>query len=272
MLKISRKFFLIVFLAFGFCPIKAQVKAQVSPLGALEVSGRVRIEGKLEKLERKRFYLLRGGLEANKNLIAKLKTAELISRDCFYSQMKASSEFICWLKEEDCESPFCREIEKTDIDTVPEFRAAYQKGLSQYGNRPALAQNWLTTNLASPLRDGFYQKRKSLLESILGGVKPVQSGMIDSKTVRVLFIDIALNLSAADGKKTETETFLVSNLLPIEIGNKSYIWACEKEIKEIGEGGNTKLALNVPEEGKTIKGCEVIIKDLPVCKTEGCKK
>lgn len=261
MFEFPKKLFLIALLAFGCY----STDAQMSPsLGSLEVSGRVKIGGKLEKLERKRFYLLRGGLEANKNLIGKLKTADLVSRDCFYSQLNASPQFICWLKEENCESPYCREIEKTDIEAVPEFRAAYQKSLRQFGNRPAIAEKWLTTNLAPPLKEGFYLKQKSLLQTLLSGVKPLQSAMTDSVSVKAIFIDIPLNLS---GKKEET--FLVSNLLPLEVGTKSYIWACETDI---GADKLEKLVLKVPEDGKAVKGCEVIVKDLPVCKTENCKK
>ena len=263
MLKFFRKLLLVALLAFGFCLTNAQ---EPLPLGSLEVSGRVKIDGKLEKLQRKRFYLLRGGLAENKDLIEKLKTAEIVSRDCFYSQLKASPQFICWLKEENCESPYCREIEKTDIESVPEFRTAFQKGLRQFGrSRASIAEKWLTTNLAPPLREGFYLRQKSVLENLLSGEKPLQSAMTDSVSVKAIFIDIPLNLSG--GKKDET--FLVSNLLPMEIGDKSYIWACETEI---GADKLEKLILKVPEGDKTIRGCEVIIKDLPVCKTEGCKK
>ncbi len=261
MFKFSRKIIFIALLAFGFCFVNAQ-----KPPGSLEVSGRVKIEGKLEKLQRKRFFLLRGGLVENKNLIEKLKTAEIVSRDCFYSQLDASDEFICWLKKENCESPYCREIEKSDIESVPEFRTAFQKGLRQFGrSRAAIAEKWLTINLAPPFREGFYLKQKFLLENLLSGVKPLQSAITDSVSVKAIFIDIPLNLS---GEK-KAETLLVSNILPLEIGDKSYIWACEIEI---GADKLEKLVLKVPESGKTVRGCEVIVKDLPVCKTKGCKK
>lgn len=240
---------------------------QTSPLGSLEVSGRVKINGKLEKLSRKRFYLLSGGLEENKNLIEKLKNAEIVSRDCFYSQNNASSQYICWLKEENCESPYCREIRDSDIETVPEFKTAFQKGLRQFGkNRPEIARNWLTTNLSPSLREGFYLRQKFLIENLLSDATPLQSAMTDSVSVKAIFIDIPLNL---EGKKIDAETFLVSNVLPMEIGNQSYTWACEVEI---GSGKTAKLILKVPDGDKTIKGCEVIVKDLPVCKTEDCKK
>lgn len=261
MFEFPKKLFLIALFVFGYCLTDAQLP---SPSGSLEISGRVKINGKLEKLQRKRFYLLRGGLNENRNLIEKLKTAETVSRDCFYSQMKASPQFICWLRKENCESPYCREIEKTDIESVPEFQTAFLKGLKQFGNRQSIAQKWLTTNIASPLREGFYLRQKSLLENLLSGVKPLQSAMTDSVSVKAIFIDIPL-----DSDEKKSETFLVSNLLPLEIGDKSYVWACETEI-----GGDklAKFVLKIPEGDKAIKGCEIIIKDLPVCKTESCKK
>ena len=135
---------------------------------------------------------------------------------------------------------------------------AYQKSLTQYRNKPDVAQKWLTTNLAPNLRDGYYRQRKTATDTILGGVKPVQSSMTDSVSVVAIFIDIPIKLET--GKTTET--FLVSNVVPVEIGNKGYLWACEVEI---GASKKVKLPLQVPEAGKAIKKCEVIVKDLPVC-------
>ncbi len=267
MLKLFAKLSLIALLFSGFFDLYAQTTL---PPGSLEVSGRVRVEGKTEKLQRKRFYLLRGGLEANKNLIEKLKAAETISRDCFYSQAKASPQYICWLKEENCESPYCRQIKRADIDVVPEFQTAFQKGLKQFGKtRDTIAQNWLTTNLPPMLREGFYRQRETLLENILKDIQPLQSSMTDSVSVKAIFIDIPLNLTVPGAKEKKSETFLVSNLLPMEIGDKSYVWACEVDI---GVGKLEKLILKVPDDGKSIKDCEVIVKVLPVCKTEACKK
>lgn len=266
MLNFSRKLGIIIILSFGCGLIVAQ---EPIPLGSLEVSGRVSIGKERVKLQRKRFHLIRGGLEENKNLIEKLKTTEIVSRDCFYSQMKASPQFICWLKTENCESPYCREITDTDIDNVPEFKTAYQKGLRQFGRRSSIAQNWLTTNLQPNLRDGYYQQQKSLLRNLLNETKPLQSAMTDSVSVKAIFIDIPLNLTKSSGQKQESETFLISNILPFEIGDKSYIWACEVDI---GTEKTARLSLKVPGEDKEIKGCEVIVKDLQVCKTEDCAK
>jgi hypothetical protein len=227
-------------------------------LGSMEVSGRVKIGTKQEKLTRKRFYLFRGGLEANKALVEKLKAAAPVSRDCFYCTQKASAEFIAWLRAGDCETPYCREITADDAQKVPEFKAAYQKGLTQFKRKPELAQKWLTTNLPAGLRDGFYREQKTMIGGLLGTLKPVQSVMTDSVSVKGIFIDIPLELA---GKKTGK--FLVSNLLPMEVGDKSFVWACEIEI------GAEKPAVLKLTEGKT-KACEVIVRPITACAAGVC--
>lgn len=236
--------------------------AQVST-GSLEINGRVKVEGKQERLKRKRFYLFRGGLAANKALVDRIRTAEFTSRDCFYCRMNASPEFRAWLKAEDCESPFCREINASDAARVPEFKAALDKGTRAFSRRPAIALEWLTTNLAPGLRDGFYLQRKKSIETILGGVKPLQTGMTDSVSVKAIFIDIPVTPAA--GKSTET--FLISNLAPVEIGTKSYVWACEVEV---GADKKAVRSLPVPEPGKRAEKCEVFVRDLPACDPPSC--
>lgn len=253
-------FFLLAVLISPFWAVSADAQDR----GSLEISGRVSVAGQQVKLKRKRFYLFRGGLEANKEMIDRIKAAAVTSRDCFYCKAKASAEYMSWLKAEDCESPFCREITTEHIAKVPEFQAAYQKGLKQFRNKPQLAQKWLTTNLAPELRDGYYTDRKKLTASLLGTAKPLQSSMTDSVSVVAIFIDVALNIAA--GKKTET--FLVSNLVPIEIGDKSYVWACEAEI---GTGKKAKLPpLPAPDSSKLVKKCEVIVGTLPKCENGSC--
>jgi len=231
--------------------------------GSLEVTGRVKVGTKVEKIKRKRFYLFRGGIEANKALIDRIKAGAAVSRNCFYCNAKASPELIAWLAVEDCETPFCRIVTTEDRQKVPEFRAAYQKGLTQFKNKPDIAQKWLSTNIAPNLRDGFYRLQKTLTETVLGTTKPLQSSMTDSVSVRAIFIDIPVQPAA--GKTAET--FLISNIVPVEIGDKSYVWACEVDIST---SKKVTLALAVPEAGKTIKKCEVIVRDLAACTTGTC--
>jgi hypothetical protein len=238
------------------------VPANAQDVGSLELAGRVKIGTKVEKIKRKRFFLFRGGLESNRALIDRMKAAAVTSRDCFYCQMKASPEFVAWLKAEDCESPFCREVTAEDTKSVPEFSAAFKKGLTQYRNKADIAQKWITTNLAPGLRDGYYLQRKAAAETVLQAVRPLQSSMTDSVSVRAMFIDIPLNL----GGKT-TETFLISNVVPIEISGKSYLWSCEVEI---GPTKKVLLPLQVPEPNKTVKKCEVTVRDLPACTAGAC--
>ena len=246
-----------------FITLLAWIPADAQSTGTLEISGRVKIDGKQERLKRKRFYIFRGGLAANKALVDRLRAAEFVSRDCFYCRMNASPQFRSWLKAEDCESPFCRDITAEDAARVPEFKAALDKGATQFARKPALAREWLTTNLAPALRDGFYLQRKSAVDRVLAGVKPLMTGMTDSVTVKAIFIDIPV--APAAGKSTET--FLVSNIAPIEVGGKSFIWACEVEI---GADKKAVRSLPVPEPGKRADKCEVFVRDLPACDGQSC--
>jgi hypothetical protein len=257
-MSLVTRILLLVFLAQAVVLI---VDAQNT--GTLEVNGRIKVGAKQERLKRKRFYLFRGGLTANKDLVDRLRATEFVSRDCFYCQKKASPEFRAWLRTEDCESPFCREITAEDAAKVPEFKAALDKGATQFGRKPELAREWLTTNLTPDLRDGFYLQRKSAVDRVLSGVKPLMSGMTDSVTVKAVFIDIPVSPPA--GKTTET--FLISNIAPIEVGGKGYIWACEVEI---GADKKAVRALPVPEPGKKTDKCEVFVRDLPACDGSSC--
>lgn len=226
--------------------------------GSLEVLGRVKIDNKQEKLSRKRFYILPGGLKENRALLDRIKSAEITSRDCFYAKAQASPELVCWLQAENCESPYCRRIEQPDVEKVPEFKAAYQKGLTQYARKPDLARLWLTTNLSPIFVSGYYKEQQTLLKKILGDAKPVQSTMTDSTTVKAIFVDLPM-AGAKTGK------FTISNILPIEIGGKSYVWSCEADVSTEKRG-----IVRMPDAGKTVKNCEVVIKDLTACKSGAC--
>lgn len=259
MLFLWPRYLVVLFSLLLFQLAEAQATAD---LGSLEVSGRVKIGGKQEKLMRKRFYLFRGGLQDNSGLLERIRSAEPTSRDCYYNQVKASPEFICWLRAEDCESVFCRSASMEEIQLVPEFKAAYQKGMTQFRGKTTVAKDWLVTNLAPSLVSGFYLQKRTLVEKVLGGMKPLQSAMTDTVTVKSIFIDILVS----DAKMRK---FTVSNILPIELGNKSYVWSCEVNVDP---GKTTKLNLQVPEAGKTVKNCEVVVKDLKVCTTGKCEQ
>lgn len=242
------------------CALTAWAQAP-SAKGSLEVSGRVRIEGKAEKLTRKRFYLFAGSLKENAGVIERIKSAEITSRDCYYTQAKASQPFICWLRAADCESPYCRTATESEIQTVPEFKAAYIKGMTLFRGKAPIAGSWLLTNMPQNLVNGFYLQKRTLTDKLLADIKPLQSSMTDTVTVKSIFIDMPLASGAMK--------FTVSNILPMEIGRKSYVWTCEVSVEP---GKTAKLNLQVPEPNKPVKNCEVVIKDLVECGTGACEQ
>lgn len=247
------------------CPI-GWGKAKTSATGSLSVSGRARVGNKTVTLKKKRFYLFRGGLDANKSLIESLKAAQAPSRDCFYCQMHASAEFMEWLKRGDggCDTPYCREISADDVSKVPEFRAAYDKGSKQFQKKPELAQKWLVTNLDKGLLHGLYDERKKMIDSVLSGLQPVQTAMTDNGgSVIASFLNIPLS-------STDAEKFVFTNLVPVEIGEKSYVWACEVEVASSKPVKTPPL--DAPETSKRVKKCEVIVRDLAVCAGEACQQ
>src|SRR5207244_1322316 len=87
--------------------------------GVIRLRVRVKIGEATKGLPRKRFFLIKGSLEANKSLIQSLEQQPVISRDCYYRSIGASPQLIAWLKPtvwESCESVYCREVEEKDAD------------------------------------------------------------------------------------------------------------------------------------------------------------
>ena len=97
--------------------------------------------------------------------------------------MQASPQYICWLKAENCESPFCRAVTSDDVEHVPEFQAAYKRGLTQFKGLTTIARDWITTNMPPTLVSGYYRERRNLTDGLFAGIKPIQSSMTDSVTI-----------------------------------------------------------------------------------------
>lgn len=257
---------LILLILFSGC--QASIAQSTPSLkGSLVVNGRAKSATKTTILKRKRFYLFRGDREANKTLIDRLKATQVTSRDCFYCQLNASPEFMDWLKAGDsnCDSVYCREITEEDIQHVPEFQVAYQKGTKSFGKKPELARKWLVTNLESGFRTGLYDSRKSMIDGLLNDLpadrRPVQTGMTDNSAAALANFS-GIPMTAA------VEKFLFVNLVPIEIGEKSYVWVCEVDV---GKDKKTPI-LDAPDASKVVKRCEVIVRDLPACKAGMCEQ
>src|SRR6185295_14549082 len=146
--------------------------------GVLRLRVRVKVDdtAPLRGLSRKRFFLIPGTLEQNRALVNAIEQQPLTTRACYYKQHGASAELINWLRDGDCESVYCRSIEKDFVSgpkAVPEFATAFAVGQKEYGGDET-ARQWLTTNLNPELRDGFYQNRQHTLETLL---KQGQLGM-----------------------------------------------------------------------------------------------
>lgn len=224
--------------------------------GVIRLRVRVKTGDTTRGLSRKRFFLIPGTLEQNKALIQTIENSSLQTRDCYYRSIGASDPLIKWLRDGDCESVYCREIEPGEIDTVPEFQRALAAGAQEFTNRD-LARKWLTVNLPQNIRDGFYKTRQTELLKLIkqagtssGG--KVLSVMTDSKGT-AYFTDVPLG------------SYVVSNLLPTENGGKNIFWNCDIQVKP-GDLASEKAFLlsNVSERLVKCVGTE---KPLPVCDT-----
>jgi hypothetical protein len=233
-------------------------------VGSLDVNVKnVKVDGKKIELARKRFFLFKGGLDENEALIKRFETAEITSRNCYYTGQKASAGYICWLQAENCESPFCRVVEPRYVDPayslhVPEFLAAYNKGLVLFGKRKDVALDFLIPNMPDGLVDGYYRQQQKVLAGVLGTSKPITSSMIDTSSTKTVFLDLPFQ----EGEKKVK--YLVSNVLPIEIGDKSYVWTCEKD----AEPGK-KIILDMSKSGKN---CVMSVRTLKSCETLSCEE
>jgi hypothetical protein len=190
--------------------------------GVIRLRVRVKTGNKTTGLSRKRFFLLPGTLEQNKALIQTIENTTLTSRDCYYRRMGASEPLIKWLREGDCESVYCREIESADIEAVPEFQRAFVTGQQELGNRD-LARKWLTVSLPENIRDGFYKQRQLELQKLIqqaeaGSGGKVLSVMTDTKGT-AYFTELPVG------------TYVISNLLPAENGDANIFWSCEIKVK-----------------------------------------
>lgn len=234
------------------------------PTGGLQILGRTRIANKNVLLKKKRFYLFRGGLDANQQLIDRLKAAQPVSRDCFYCGLHASTEFMAWLKGGDanCDMPYCRAITPDDAAKVPEFKAAYDKGVKQFQKKPALAQAWLVTNIDKNLLHGLYDQRKTMIDGVLNGLAPVESALTDNGGT-AFFLNVPLSAAAP-------EKFVFANIVPVEIGERSYVWACEADIVP-GKPARTPL-FDAPEASGRVKKCEIIVRNLTACTGAECQQ
>jgi len=225
--------------------------------GVLRLRVRVKADDNapLRGLARKRFFLVPGTLEQNRALLDAIDRQALTSRDCYYVKLGASAALISWLKEGDCESVYCRGVEKdfaVGPKAVPEFATAFASGQKEYGNEET-ALKWLATNVSPDMRDGFYRDRQRVLQAFLKQAPAVQSVMTD-RNGTAYFTDLGPG------------AYVLSNLVPTEIGQTLVTWNCEVQVKP-GDLATEKPYLVSNKKDRNVK-CVGVEKPMPVCATD----
>jgi hypothetical protein len=240
--------------------VLAQTPSSPEDAGAvLRLRVRVKVGESNKGLARKRFYLIKGSLEQNKPVVEAIERRPLTSRDCYYRSAGASEALIKWLKENDCESVYCREIQTDDLEggaAVPEFVTALSLGEKEFGSRE-LGRRWLTVNLPEKLRSGFYKLRQNDIQATikqaeeLSGTK-VLSVMTD-RNGTAYFTDLAPG------------TYTLSNIVAAELGANATLWNCEVQVKP-DERAFEKPYLIMNRKEKNVK-CVAVEKPLPLCES-----
>jgi hypothetical protein len=235
--------------------------AQTPPAsrGVIRLKVRYKSGDVTRELPRKRFFLIKGSLEENRSLIERIKQVDLPSRECFYRSKGAGEALLNWLKENDCESVYCREIDEKYLNgsaSVPEFKAAYDQARREL-QQPDLARRWLTNYLASDLRDGYYRTRQDAIAGLTKTAeastgKSVVSAMTDRKGTAYL-TDI------------EPAIYTISNLVASETETNSILWICEREVKATDLSIAMRRPFILSNENDPKVKCEVIERPLPVC-------
>ena len=251
----------LVFLALLLTVTGVLAQNQPRQTGVLRLRVRVKATdtSPLRGLARKRFFLISGTLEQNRALIEAIDRQPLATRDCFYTKLRASAALIDWLKEGDCESVYCRSVEKDFVNgpkAVPEFATAFAASQKEFGSEET-ARQWLTTNLTADLRDGFYRDRQQVLDALLKQAQSSSGAVVHSV------------MTDRNGTAYLTDlgpgTYVLSNLIPTELGQTLATWSCEVQVK-VGDLATEKPYLVSNRKDKNVK-CVAVEKPMPVCAT-----
>lgn len=223
-----------------------------TPTGVLRIRVRVKADDAAPQkgLGRKRFFLIPGTLEQNRALIDAVANQPLVTRDCYYRKLGASQALIDWLKAGDCESVYCREVEPEFIAGVPEFATAFAASQKEFGGDET-ARKWVTTNLAPNIRDGFYRDRQAAISTLLKqSAAPVLSVMTD-RNGTAYFTDLGPG------------TYVLTNVIPAELGQTAVTWNCEVQIKPDDLGAEKPFLISNKKD-RLVK-CVGVEKAIPAC-------
>ena len=255
------RFFSPIFIAclLAFACLAQTPSAPQAAGTVLRLRVRVKVGDSTKGLSRKRFFLIKGSLEQNKQVVEAIERRPMISRDCYYRSAGASEALIKWLKENDCESVYCREIQADDLEgagTVPEFVTAVSAGEKEFGSRD-LARKWLTVNLPEKLRSGFYKSRQNDLQSSLKQAEEISGAKVLSvmtdRNGTAYFTDL------------EPGIYTLTNILATELGTSAALWNCEVPVKP-DDRAFEKPYLIMNRKDKNVK-CVAVEKPLPVCES-----
>lgn len=233
--------------------------SQTNTSGRGVVRLRVRVkEGETTKgLQRKRFFLVKGTLEQNKAWIQTTEQQTTLSRDCYYRAAGASEKLINWLKENDCETVYCREIRLDELEgpnAIPEFHRAVELGMAEQQSRE-IATKWLNVNLSANLRDGFYRNNQQQLQQLLRAAESVSGASVQSvmtdRNGTAYFTDL------------EPGTYVITNLIPTETSTSFLNWSCEVQVKA-GDIATEKPFLISNRKDRNVK-CVGVERPLPAC-------
>ena len=115
-----RALFIVVTLCGATLAFAQTSTAPRSPRGVIRLKVKVKPVTPATGLSRKRFFLIKGSLADNRTLIENMQKRPVTSRDCYYRSIGASEALIAWLKQYDCESVYCLEVDDwKEIDAVP---------------------------------------------------------------------------------------------------------------------------------------------------------
>lgn len=211
-------------------------------------------------LQRKRFYLIRGSRDQNKDLVNKINTQAPVSRDCYYHSKHASPSLLTWLRTNDCETIYCRKLLQADVDAVDEFQTAKKVALNEkaLANNSDLALEWLPVYLDESIRSGFFKQQQDEFKAIfLGSSSKVVSSVMTDQTGIAYFT------------KVLPGTYLISNILPTELKDRGTgeVFNCEVTIKEGELAKEYGVLLSEPKDAKEGKCRQVSIK-FPTCGLE----